>query len=194
MLLNQTLPYNTSPKKKFKKLQMFKKLKFTQVNNLELNLLAANLAWTDMSLLIVFIHLIEGEHLNIHTFHCAWFWMLLQTLRDRKWSCSVVSHFLQPHGLYSPACSSVHGIFQARVLEWVAISFSRGSSRPRDWTRFSALQADALPSEPPGKPLREVPDKYGMCTHGHEHKHFWILKPIKPQGLDKGLWTWIIFP
>ena len=31
--------------------------------------------------------------------------------------------------------SSVHGIFQARVLEWVAISFSRGSSRPRDWTR-----------------------------------------------------------
>ena len=31
--------------------------------------------------------------------------------------------------------SSVHGIFQARVLEWVAISFSRGSSQPRDWTR-----------------------------------------------------------
>ena len=32
-------------------------------------------------------------------------------------------------------CSSVHGIFQARVLEWVAISFSRGSSRPRGWTQ-----------------------------------------------------------
>ena len=31
--------------------------------------------------------------------------------------------------------SSVHGIFQARILECVAISFSRGSSRPRDWTR-----------------------------------------------------------
>ena len=31
--------------------------------------------------------------------------------------------------------SSVHGIFQARVLEWIAISFSRGSSRPRDRTR-----------------------------------------------------------
>ena len=30
--------------------------------------------------------------------------------------------------------SSLHGILQARVLEWVAISFSRGSSRPRDWT------------------------------------------------------------
>ena len=34
----------------------------------------------------------------------------------------------------SPPGSSVRGIFQARVLEWVAISFSRGSSRPRDLT------------------------------------------------------------
>ena len=33
--------------------------------------------------------------------------------------------------------SSVHGIFQARVLEWVAISFSRGSSHPRDWSWVS---------------------------------------------------------
>ena len=35
---------------------------------------------------------------------------------------------------YSPPDSSFHGIFQARILEWVAISSSRGSSRPRDWT------------------------------------------------------------
>ena len=35
--------------------------------------------------------------------------------------------------------SSVHGIFQARVLEWVAISFSRGSSQPRDRTRVSRI-------------------------------------------------------
>ena len=33
--------------------------------------------------------------------------------------------------------SSVHGIFQARILEWVSVSFSRGSSRPRDQTRLS---------------------------------------------------------
>ena len=31
--------------------------------------------------------------------------------------------------------SSVHGILQARILKWVAISYSRGSSRPRDWTQ-----------------------------------------------------------
>ena len=33
--------------------------------------------------------------------------------------------------------SSTHGIFQARILEWVVISFSRGSSWPRDWTLVS---------------------------------------------------------
>ena len=35
--------------------------------------------------------------------------------------------------------SSIHGILQARILEWVAISFFRGSSWPRDWTRVSHL-------------------------------------------------------
>ena len=39
----------------------------------------------------------------------------------------------------SPPGSSVHGIFQAWVLEWVAISFSRGSSRPRDQTQVSCI-------------------------------------------------------
>ena len=39
----------------------------------------------------------------------------------------------------SPPASSVHGIFQAGVLEWVAISFSEGSSQPRDWTGFSYI-------------------------------------------------------
>ena len=37
----------------------------------------------------------------------------------------------------SPPGSSVHEIFQARILEWVAISFSRGSPQPRDWTQVS---------------------------------------------------------
>ena len=36
----------------------------------------------------------------------------------------------------SPA---VHGIFQARILEWVVIPFSRGSSQPRDWTHISCV-------------------------------------------------------
>ena len=37
----------------------------------------------------------------------------------------------------SPPGSSVHGILQARILEWVAISFSGESSRPRDWSQVS---------------------------------------------------------
>ena len=48
----------------------------------------------------------------------------------------------------SPPGSSVHGISQVRILEWVAISYSRGSSRPRDQTPVSHLlywQVDSLP-------------------------------------------------
>ena len=54
----------------------------------------------------------------------------------------------------SPPGSSVHGILQARILEWVAISFSRGSSQPRDWTCVSYLlhwQVHSLPLAPSGK-------------------------------------------
>ena len=40
---------------------------------------------------------------------------------------------------YTTVGSSVHGILQARALEWVAISFSRESSQPRDWTRVSSI-------------------------------------------------------
>ena len=48
----------------------------------------------------------------------------------------------------SPPGSSVHGILQARVLEWVAISFSRGSAWSGIKPRSPTLQADALTSEP----------------------------------------------
>ena len=39
----------------------------------------------------------------------------------------------------TPPGSTVHAISQARILEWVAISFSRGSSQPRDWTQVSCI-------------------------------------------------------
>ena len=51
----------------------------------------------------------------------------------------------------SPPGSSVHGILQARILAWVAIASSRGSSHPGFKPRSPALQADSLPSEPPVK-------------------------------------------
>ena len=49
--------------------------------------------------------------------------------------------------------SQFHGIFQARILEWVAISFSRRSSWSRDWTQVSCIASGHLLSEPPGKPI-----------------------------------------
>ena len=51
----------------------------------------------------------------------------------------------------SPLGSSVHGISQARVLEWVAIYFSRGSSQPRDQTHVSCLTGKFFATEPLGK-------------------------------------------
>ena len=48
---------------------------------------------------------------------------------SRVWLCNPIDCSLPG--------SSVHGIFQARILEWVAISFSRGSSQPRDQTQVS---------------------------------------------------------
>ena len=53
----------------------------------------------------------------------------------------------------SPPGSSVHGILQARILEWVDIPFSRGSSQPRDKTRISCIADRFFTTEPPGKPM-----------------------------------------
>ena len=55
---------------------------------------------------------------------------------------------LQHSGLENSMDCIVRGILQARILEWVAFPFSRGSSQPRS----PALQADSLPAEPQGKP------------------------------------------
>ena len=54
--------------------------------------------------------------------------------------------------LCNPVDYTVHGILQARILEWVAFPSSRGSSQPRIEPRSPALQVDSLPAEPPGKP------------------------------------------
>ena len=57
----------------------------------------------------------------------------------------------------SPPDSTVYMIFQARILEWIAMPFSRGSSKPKDRTRVfvsPSLQADSLPTELPWKPIK----------------------------------------
>ena len=64
-------------------------------------------------------------------------------------SCPTLCHPMD----CSPPGSSVHGIFQARILEQVAISYSRGSSQSRDQTRVSCIGRGFLTTVPPGKPL-----------------------------------------
>ena len=59
--------------------------------------------------------------------------MTSETASEVTQSCPTLC---DPKDCSSPG-SSIHGIFQARILEWVAISFSRGSSWPRDHTQFS---------------------------------------------------------
>ena len=54
---------------------------------------------------------------------------------------------------HSPPGSSVLGISQARILAWIAISFTRGSCQPRNWTHVSCLAGGFFTAEPPGKPF-----------------------------------------
>ena len=65
---------------------------------------------------------------------------LFKKIRDTKWSEVAQSclTLCKPVDCSLPG-SSVYGILQARILEWVTISFSRGSSQPRDQTRVSHI-------------------------------------------------------
>ena len=74
----------------------------------------------------------------VHVFGAMRLWLFMQS--------SV--QLLRPHGLYSlPGFS---GISQARILDWFAISSSRGSSLPRDGTCISHLTGRFFTTEPPG--------------------------------------------
>ena len=110
----------------------------------------------------------------------------------------------------SPPGSSVHGIFQARILEWVAISFSRGSSRPRDWTRVSCIVGRCFtiwaspgkepPKQNPGslpRPTESEPVKgisrWFTCTLNFEMH--WLNNTqsdtyIQVPGLRVSKWCW----
>ena len=68
----------------------------------------------------------------------------------------VLSHSVMSDSvtLWTVACQAPlsMGILQARILEWVAMPSSKGSSQPKDQTRSPTFQAGSLLSEPPGKP------------------------------------------
>ena len=61
---------------------------------------------------------------------------------NHVWLCNAIG--------CSPPGSSVHGISQTRILEWLAISSSRGSPWPRDWTHVPCIAGGFFTTEPPG--------------------------------------------
>ena len=71
-------------------------------------------------------------------------------MKSKSVSYSVMSDSLGPQDC-SLLGSAVHGILKARILEWMAIPFSRDLPDPRIESRSPAFQADSLPFEPPGK-------------------------------------------
>ena len=87
--------------------------------------------WTDNRNLVIFAVLLPKVDI----------WILIpKWLLVCVWkSLSLVCLFATPWTIYSLPDSSVHGILQARILEWGAIPFSRGSSRPRDQTQVSRI-------------------------------------------------------
>ena len=102
------------------------------------------------------------QELNLGLPHCR---QILYHLRHQGSPCSSKLGHKCGVGLVSKPCltlcdpmdcsplgSSVHGILQARILEWVAVSFSRASSRPRDWICISYISGGFFTSEPPGQP------------------------------------------
>ena len=78
-----------------------------------------------------------------------------------------MSDSLQLHGLYSPPGSLAHGIFQAWILEWVAISFSRGSSQPRDQTQVSRIVGRRFTVWATGEVLKPIKNIVGLVASKH---------------------------
>ena len=81
----------------------------------------------------------------------------------------------------SPPGSSVHGILQARILEWVAIPFSRGSSPPRDWTRVSCIPGRFFITGATGEAPVEVKDAVKNPTR---HRTVPTTKSCLPQNFN----------
>ena len=66
--------------------------------------------------------------------------------------------------LCNPMVYTVHGILQARILEWVAFPILGDLPNPGIEPRFRTLQADSLSAEPQGKPLKDLAIKEVKCA------------------------------
>ena len=126
---------------------------------------------------------IYRKHLNLHSTKatCSYYTALVGGLVIKP--CPIL---VTP---WSPPGSSVHGIFQARILEWAVISFSRGSSRPRDQTCISCdgrgilshcVTWEAQRTAHPIRPVRPVfvlRNNWDGCIGPSSARSVWIHLP-----------------
>ena len=106
-------------------------------------------------------------HVHIHT------WKSKCYLLSHVWLCVLID--------CSPPGSSVHGILQARILEWVAFTFSRGSSWPRDQTYVCCIERWVLYHWATSKAPFRILNSY--------------LQTLDPQSRYKPkLWSWMPAP
>ena len=106
------------------------------------------------------VSLLTGCQVIFCGYHCPLIWCVFvcMSVSERKVRVKVAQSCLTvcaPVDCNLPG-SSVHGVLQARILEWVAIPFSRGSSHPRNWTQVSRIGGGFFMSEPRGNPKTNV--------------------------------------
>ena len=108
--------------------------------------------------LLTKVHLIKGMVFPVVMYGCE-SWTVKKAELNLNWieSCSVISDSLQPQ---------VHGILQARILEWVAFPFSRGSSQPSDQIQVFPVSSTGKESACNTRDLGwEEPLEKGPATH-----------------------------
>ena len=86
---------------------------------------------------------------------------------------------------YSLPGFSVHGISQASILGWVAISFSRGSSQIRDRTQVSRIGSRFFTTEPPGKP--PLPAQASLCRPRYFGHLMWRVDSLEKTSMLGGI-------
>ena len=124
----------------------------------------------------------SGWEIGRHLEEKVWAWV--RWTLGLKPSLSRVWFFCNPPG------SSVHGNLQARIREWVAISFSRGYSWPRDQICISCLTGGFFTAEPWGKPLHCLAWLQSLIGELRSHKATWYSRKRSPDTLSIPFLLW----
>ena len=125
----------------------------------------------------------SNEHSGLISFRMDWLDLLQSKGLSRVFSNTTVQkhqffstqscpNFCDPMDC-SPPDSSVYGILQASILEWVAISFSRGSFQPRDWTWVSCIAGRLF---------------YHLSHQGSQNCLRWLLKAWYSEHVPQRMW------